>query len=136
MLIAKPLVEQGLGFFFLLARRVVGADQQVTDDGFVAVAQRRDRDHGRQTTAVLADVGQFVNVFDPARRFEHQCFEAWRDGCIEFVAEGRRTGDQLGRVGDVGRGDLVDHIFGLIAEHALGADVENLDDAVLIGGDA
>ena len=38
--------------------------------------------------------------------------------------------------GNVGRRDRVHHFGGRVAEHALGADVEDLDDAFLVGGDA
>ena len=55
-----------------LRARVVRADQQITDDRVLSVAQRRDRHHGRKAAAILADVGQFVNVLDPARSLEHQ----------------------------------------------------------------
>ena len=63
-LLQGPRLEQG--FFGLLARGVVGADQQIADDGVLRVAQRRDRHDRRKTAAVLADVGQLVDVFDPA----------------------------------------------------------------------
>ena len=39
------------------------------------------------------------------------------------------------RIGNIGRGDLVHHFGGRIAEHALGADIEYLNDALLVGGD-
>ena len=38
-------------------------------------------------------------------------------------------------VGQVCGGDLVDDFGGGVAEHAFGADVEDLDDAVGVGGD-
>ena len=50
-------------------------------------------------------------------------------------AQGRRAGDQFLRIGDIGRGDLVHHVGGRVAQHALGADVEDLNDAFLVGGD-
>ena len=71
----------------LLARRVVGADQQVADDGVGRVLQRRHRHHGRQAAAVLADVGQLVDVLDAAPRLEHQRLEARRDGRAQFDAQ-------------------------------------------------
>ena len=52
--------------FDLLARGVVRADQQVTDDGVLLVAQGRDRHDCRKAAAVLADVGQLVDVLDAA----------------------------------------------------------------------
>ena len=72
-----PRLEQRL--FRPLARGVVGADQQVADDGVLRVAQRRDRHDRREAAAVLADVGQLVDVLDPARGLEHQGLEARRD---------------------------------------------------------
>jgi hypothetical protein len=44
--------------------------------------------------------------------------------------------DHFLRIGDVGRRDLVHHLGRGIAQHALGADVEDLDDALGVGGDA
>jgi hypothetical protein len=43
--------------------------------------------------------------------------------------------DDFLRVRNVGRSNLVHDIGGRIAQHALGADVENLDDTLGIGGD-
>ena len=57
-------------------------------------------------------------------------------GVPSSALEGLGAGDHLLRVGDVGRGDPVHHLGGRIAQHALGADVEDLDDALLVGGDA
>jgi hypothetical protein len=51
-------------------------------------------------------------------------------------AQGFGTRDHFLRIGNVGRRDLVHHFGGRIAQHALGADVEDLDDALLVGGDA
>ena len=66
--------------FDALAHGIVGADQQVADDVAVVVAQRRDRHDRRKAAAVLADVGQLVDVLDPARGLERQRLEARRDG--------------------------------------------------------
>src|ERR1017187_10214079 len=44
------------------------------------VAQCRDGHDGRKAAAVLADVGQFIDVLDPARGLEDQGLEAWRNG--------------------------------------------------------
>ena len=79
LLVAQPLIELLLLRFDLLARGVVGADQQVADDGVLRVAQRRDRHDRREAAAVLADVGQLVDVLDAARGLEHQGLEARRD---------------------------------------------------------
>jgi hypothetical protein len=102
----------------------------------MGVAERGDRDDGWKATPVLADVSQFVDVLDPAGGLEHQRLEARSNRRIQLQAECRRPGDQLLRVRDVGRGDLVDDVRRREAQHPLGADVENLDDALLIGGDA
>ena len=66
VLVAQKLVEPGPFNLGCLARGVVGANQQVTNDGVAAVAQGRDRDNGWQTTAIFADVGQLVNVLNAA----------------------------------------------------------------------
>src|SRR5476649_2375350 len=136
LLVAQALVEYRLFGLDLLARRVVGADQQVADDVFAVVAQRRDGHDGGEAAAVLTDIGQLINVLDAARGLEHQRLEARRDGRAQFGAERVGAGDDFVRIGDVGRRDLVDDIGGDVAQHAFGADVENLDDAVRIGGDA
>ncbi len=103
---------------------------------FLRVAQRRDRHDRREAAAVLADVGQLVDVLDAARGLEHQRLEARRDRRAELDAERLGAGDHFLRIGDVGRRDLVHHLGGRVAEHALGADVEDLDDALGVGGDA
>ena len=136
LLVAQALIELHLLRFHLLACGIIGADQQVADDGAQIVAQRRDRYNGRKAAAVLADVGQLVDVFDSARGFENQCLEAWRDRRVEFGAQRHRAGDHFLRVGNVCRSDLVYHVGGCIAQHAFGADIENLNDAFLVGGDA
>jgi hypothetical protein len=51
----------------LLAHRIVGADQKIADDVAVVVAQCGDRHDGRKAAAVLADIGQFVDVFQAAQ---------------------------------------------------------------------
>ncbi len=131
---------QGAGFeqrfFGLLARRVVGADQQVADDPAAIVAQRRDRNDRRKAAAVLADVGQLVNVLDAARGLEDQRLEAGRDRRRQLQAQGLGARDHFLRIGDVGRRDLVHHLDRRVAQHALGAYVEELNDALLVGGDA
>ena len=127
-------LEQSL--FGLLAGGVVGADQQIADDHILGVAQRRHRDHRREATAILAEIGQFVDILDAAGRLEHQGFEAGLDLGSQLDAEGLGPGDHLLRIGDVGGGDLVHHLGGGVAEHAFGPDVENLNHAVGVGGDA
>ena len=63
---------------------------------------------------------------------------AWKPGVIgggELGAQCHRARDHFLRIGDIGRGDLVHHVGGRIAQHALGADIEYLNDAFLVGGD-
>ena len=72
----------------LLARRVVGADQQVSDDGILRVAQRRHGEHHGEPAPVLADLRQLVNILDPARRLEDQRLEPRRDRCAELDVRG------------------------------------------------
>src|SRR6185295_964554 len=123
-------------FLRLFARGVVGADQQVADDDVLRIAQRRDRDDGGEAAAVLADVGQFIDVLDPARGLEHQRLEAGRDGGSELDAQGFGASDHFLRVGNIGRRYLVHHFGGRIAQHSFGADVEDLNHTFFIGGDA
>jgi predicted CoA-binding protein len=59
-----------------LARRIVRADQEVADYTVIVVAQRRDRCDGGKATAVLADIGQLIDILDAARRLEGQRLEA------------------------------------------------------------
>jgi len=70
LLVAQALIELRPLVFHLLARGVVGANEQIADDGALCVAQRRDGHHRRETAPVLADVGQLVDIFDPARGLE------------------------------------------------------------------
>ena len=135
LLVAQALTKLLLFRLDLLAGRVVGADQQITDNGAVLVAQGRHRHHRRKAAAVLPDIGQFVDVLNAARGLEHQGLEARRDRGAEFGAECSGAGDQLLRVGNIGRGDPVQHLVGGIAQHAFRADVEDLDNALGIGGD-
>ena len=121
--------------FDALAHGIVGADQQVADDVAVVVAQRGDRHDGRKAAAVLADVGQLVDVLDFARGLERQRLEARRDGGRELEAQRLGARHHFLRIVDVARADPVDDFGGLVAQHALGADVEQLDDALLVGGD-
>ncbi len=119
----------------LLAHGIVGADQQVSDDVAVIVAQRGDRHDGRKAAAILADVGQFIAVLDPARRLESQRLEAGLDGRGKFLAQRLRPRHHFLRVMDVAGADLVDDFGGQVAQHALGADIEQLNDAFFVGGD-
>ena len=100
------------------------------------IAQRRDRHDGREAAAVLADIGQLVDVLDAARGLEHQCLEAGRDRRGEFDAQRLGARDHFLRIGNVRRRDLVHHIGRRVAQHAFGAHIEDLNDALRIGGDA
>ena len=117
-------------------RGVVGADQQIADDPVLCVAQRRDRHDRRKAAAILADVGQLVDVLDPARGLENQRLKARRNRGSEFDAQRFGARDHFLRIGNVGRRDLVHHFGGRVAQHPLGADVEDLNDALRVGGDA
>jgi hypothetical protein len=122
--------------FCVLAGGIIGADQQIADDGALIVAQRRDRDDCWKATAVLADVSQFIDVLDPARGLENQSLEARRDRSREFQAQRRGTRNHFLRIRNVGRRDLVHHFGGRIAQHALGTDVKDLNDALFVRGNA
>src|SRR5437773_812863 len=98
MLIAQPLVELLALFLDLLARRVVGADEQVADDGVLRVAQSRDRHDRRKPAAVFPKIRQLINIFDPSRGLEYQRLEAWRDRRSSFFAECGGARDQLPRI--------------------------------------
>ncbi len=37
-------------------------------------------------------------------------------------------------IGNSGRGNFVDNVYRIVAKHAFGADIENLDDTLRIGG--
>ena len=136
VLVAQPLIELRPLLFDLLARGVVGADQQIADDGVLRVAQRRDGHHRREPAPVLAEVGQLVDILDPARGLEDQGLEPGRNRGGELDAQRRGARDHFLRIGDVGRRDLVHHFGGRVAQHPLGADVEDLDDALRVGRDA
>ena len=127
-LLQGPRFQQSL--FRLLTRRIIGTDQQIADDGVLRVAQRRDRHDGRKAAPVLADVGQFVDVLDAAGSLEDQGLETWRDRGFKLEAQRCGARDHLLRIGNLGRGDLVHHFGGRVAEHALGADIEYLNDAL------
>jgi Lon protease-like protein len=50
--------------FDAFANGDIGADQQITDDFAIVVAQRGNRHERGQAPAVLADVGQLVDILD------------------------------------------------------------------------
>ena len=66
LLISQALVEKLALVLGLLARGVVRADEQVADDGVLIVAQGGDGHHRREAAAILADVGELVDVLDAA----------------------------------------------------------------------
>ena len=61
----------------------------------LGIAEGGDRDDGGEAAAVLAAVGELVDVFDAAGGFEDEGFEAGSDGCAEFDAESGGAGDEL-----------------------------------------
>jgi hypothetical protein len=86
LLVPQSLIELLLLGFNQLARRVVGADEQVTDDGVLRIAQRRDRHNRRKPASIFADLGKLVDVFYPTRGFEDQRLEAWGNRGCELQA--------------------------------------------------
>ena len=70
------------------------------------------------------------------RGLEHQCLKAWRNRGCKLKAQRFGARDQLLRIGNGGRRDLVHHFGGRVAQHPLGADVEDLNDTPRIGRDA
>src|ERR1019366_8329881 len=62
--------------------------------------------------------------------------EARRNRRFELEAQGLGARDHFLWIGDVGRRDLVHHFGSRVAQHALGADVEYLNDAIRVGGNA
>ena len=136
LLIAQSLIQLLPLFFDLFARGVVRPDQQIADNGVLRVAQGGDRDDRREAAAVLADVGQFVDVLDAAGGLEDQGLEAGCNRRGQLDAQGLGARDHLLRIGNFGRGYLVDDIGGGVTQHALGPDIEDLNDALGVGGDA
>jgi hypothetical protein len=76
-----------------------------------------------------------IDVLDPAGSLESQRFEARLDGSVEFEAQCAGAGPDFLRIVDVARAELVHDFGGLVAQHLLGAGIEQLDDALLVGGD-
>src|SRR6202034_2575791 len=100
------------------------------------VAQCRDRDDGGKAAAVLADIGHLINILYASGRLEDQRLEPRRDWGFELDAEGLCPCNDFLGIGDIGRRDLVSDVFRSVAEHAFGADVENLNYSVRVGGTA
>ena len=101
-----------------------------------ASRQGRDGHHRREPATILADVGQLIDVLNSARGLEHQGLESRHDRRSELDAQRLGTCDHLLRIGNIRRRDLVHHFGRGVAQHPLGAHVEDLDDALRIGGDA
>ena len=95
LLIAQPLVEPLPLFLDLVPGGVVRADEQVADDRRVRVAKGRDRERCRQPTAVFANLGQLIDILDPARRLEHQRLESRRNRHPELGTQGMGTLNQF-----------------------------------------
>ena len=124
LLVAQALIEQLLLGFRLLARCVVGADQQVADDSALRVAQGRNRYDRGKAAPILAGVSEFIDVFDAARGFEDQCLEARLNWSGQLQAKRLGARDHFLRIGNVGGRNLVHDFEGCVAQHALGSDVE------------
>ena len=101
----------------------------------MSVAQRRDRHHRRKAAAIFTNVSQLVDVLNAARGLEDQRLEARRNRGCQLKAQGLGAHDHFLRIGNIGGSDLVHHFDGGVAQHALGADVEDLNDALRVGGD-
>ena len=136
LLVTQPLVEQLLLRLGQFASGIVRADQQIADDRLLCVAQRRDRHQRREPAAILAGVGQLVDVLDAARGLEDKGLEAGRDRCAELDAQCLGAHDHFLGIGHLRRRDPVHHLGRRIPQHPLGADVEDLDDPLGVGGDA
>src|ERR1039458_6987811 len=108
--------------------------------GVMVVASSALKATARAITSCGSEISAGVilfrsDVLDPARGLEVQGLEARRNGGCQFGAQGNRAGYHFLRIGDIGRGDLVHHVGGQVAQHALGADIEDLNDTLLVGGD-
>ena len=112
-----------------------GLNQQVTDDVGIRVAQRGNGHDRREAAAVLADVGQFVDVFNAARGLEGQRLKARGDRRSQFKAERLGTGHHLLRIVYVAGVDAVDHLGGQVAQHAFRPHIEELDDPFFVRRD-
>ncbi len=86
LLVVQALIEQMLLNFRLLARCIVGPDQKIADDSALCIAQGGNRYDGRKAAPILADVGEFVDVFDAARGFEDECLETRLNWSSQFDA--------------------------------------------------
>lgn len=120
----------------MLARGIVGTNQQIADNLFVGVPQGRHRHHSEKAAAVLAHVGQLVNVLYAPGGLEYEGFEPGRDRLPQFPAQGLGAGDKFLRIRDVGRRDSVNHIRSGKAQHVLRTHIEDLNDALFIGCNA
>ena len=123
-----------LGFRYL-ARGIVGADQQVSDNVAVVVAQRGDRHDGGKAAPILTDVREVVDVLDPARSLERQRLETRCNGRGELGAQRQGARLDLLSIVNIARAYPVHDLRRRIPQHSFGADIEELDDAFLVGGD-
>src|ERR1700680_3968071 len=101
----------------MLAGGVVGANQQIADDGILGVAQCRDRHYRWESAAVLADVGELVDVFNPTRSLEYQRLKAWSNRRFKFDAQRFGARDHFLRIGNISRRDLVHDFWGRGSQH-------------------
>ena len=136
MLVAETALQGDTVRLGLFAGGVVGSNQQVPDCGTGWLPQCRYGHQCRKAAAVLADVSQFVDVLNAPRRLEDHRLEAGRDFHAQFGTEEFRARQQFARIGEVRRRHPVDDVVFGIAKHPLRANVEDLDDALAVGGDA
>ena len=112
----------------LALRRDVAADAEVARDRAVGRADGRDRERHRQPDAVPAHERPFARVGVVLSRAVP---EHGRDGDAEL---GRQALELIGVVEQLGV-MAPDDVGGAVAEHALGAAVEDRDQAVGVGAD-
>ncbi len=135
LLVAQALRELPLLCLNLLVSGVVGAYQKIADNVTLRVVQGRDRHHCRKAAAILADIGQLVDVLDTTRCLEHQGLKAWLYLCFEIFAQLLCTCDYLLRIRHVSRCDLIYYFGCHVAQHLFGTDVEDLDNPIGVGCD-
>jgi hypothetical protein len=120
----------------VLARGVVGTDEQIADDRVLCVAQRRDGHHRRGSGCRPCGCRSARRCLRSARGLEHQRLEAGVIGVpsstLSALARAMTSCGSEMSAGVI----CVHHVGGGVAEHPLGADVEDLDDALRVGGDA
>ena len=120
----------------MLTRSIIRADQEIADDGVLLITQSRYRHHRREPASVLPDIRKLVDVFDPARSLKDQRFEAGSNLGCQFGTQCLGAGDDFLRIGNISWSNLIHHFGGSVTQHALGADVKDLNDSFSVGSDA